>query len=98
LKAGETVYEKSREIGRIIMLEIGQNLHRKACCSDREIARKAMRDLLLVNMTMLAVGRYGEAGLSSWNASYWCGEYHCIVFQWPELKTAEGNELFCFYK
>jgi hypothetical protein len=93
MKAGEPVASKSREIGRKILLELCERLHGIAndTRSTPAVARKAMKDILLITLTFLAVGRSGEVGLSSWKASFWCHEAQCLVLQWPELKTGEGK-------
>jgi hypothetical protein len=87
------VSSKSREIGRKILLELSERLHSIANDphTSAAAAQKAMKDLLLLVLTFLAVGRSGEVGLSSWKASYWCHEARCFVLQWPELKTGEGR-------
>jgi hypothetical protein len=86
---GTEVKDKSKGVGRNLMIEIGEEL-----LSTGTI--KAIETRAILNTSYHAVGRGGEVALLTWDCLYWNYNEEHLGGKWNQQKTSDVQEMTFF--
>lgn len=86
---GTEVKDKSKGVGRLLMIEIGQEL--------LDIGTiKSIETRAILNTSYHAVGRGGEVALLTWPCLYWNFNEEHLGGKWNQQKTSDVQEMTFF--
>ena len=86
---GETIYEKSKPIGRSLLIDIAEYYLNANTL-------EAIEKLHAIIETSRATGRAGEVANASYSLSWYNPELECLAMDWSESKTAQQKFMLFF--